>query len=398
MIPVQANRAQNVQLPSFMTFDFTPQEGPHLSIRPYQKPAQKAPMIDSRGVEAVKIVGRSTILGAAVGAAAGVGVGALCLTVGFGVRCATQFFFPAPPEDEPSNDSNQTTKAIGAGALLAIFSLGKYALAGAAVGGAVGVVKGARVVSKYYLDCPQVIHATLESSEMAQKIIRKFVESHIKELNELDDNDIECLITREIMVYPVDVNCPSKVPHTFDYFTILKWLQRVPRCPKCNGEVNIGNLTLNKDKEKKIREIAAAIFRKMEEILQNIPKRFWDNDGLPNFFESENMTTLAEVARNDKTFLSKNIKAISEKIDNPDTLSLQEKFALGYFLVHQFKPLKQKIDQVYEILTAKLIEMRTQEKIDGEALATQLTRLQGWYETFDIIPQDCKIIRKLYHI
>jgi hypothetical protein len=383
-----------VELPSFMTFDFTPEEGPHLSIRPYQKPAQKAPMIDSPGIEAVKIVGRNTILGAVAGAS----VGALCFTVGFGVRCATQFFFPSPLEDEPSNDSNQTTTVIGAGTILGMYSLVKLALGGGAVGGAIGAARGARIASKYYLDCPPVMHAMQPSHKKAQEIIRIFVNSQLKKLNRVDDDDIECPISRDTMVYPVDVNCGSKVPHTFDYFTILKWLERVPRCPTCNGAVNIGNLSRNLDKERKIHKIAGDIFEKMEAILQNLPKRFCDRDGLPNFFDSQNITTLAEMVKNGGTFLSGDIRAIREKIDNPDTLSLEETFALGHFLVHQFKPLKHKIDQIYQILTTKLIEMRTEEKIDGEALATQLSQVQKWYENFDIIPQDCKIVRKLYQI
>ncbi len=413
MIPVNAKCAE---LPSFMTFDFTPEEGPHLSIKPYQKsPEQEAPRLDlpkwqpvkmqwgerpqenspSEGstfyssLEGAKIIGRNTITGSAIGFVGGVA----CFTVGTFVQFTVNKILPPPLDEVTSNDApKETTTAIGAATLM-----GTYALVGSAIGGFFGAARGVTLTRKFYLDCPQVIHATLDSRKQAQKIIKIFVKSQIEELNK-EGVDIECPVAHEIMVFPADVDCPSKIPHTFEFFTILQWLKKTPTCPLCTGKVNIGKLTLNEKKEQKIRDIAGAIFKKMEAILQNLPKRFCDGDGLPNFFESQNIATLGDMVGRGGKFLEGDIKEIRAKINNPGTLSLEETYALGYFLIHQFKPLKHKIDQIYQILTSTLVEMRTQEKIDGQDLTTQLAQVQRWYEAFDIIPNECKIIRKLYQI
>lgn len=310
MIPVNAKPAE---LPSFMTFDFTPEEGPHLSIKPYQKspkqeaahlnltewkpepvavqwgekPQENSPNEGSTfysSLEAVKIVGRNTIMGTAIGFVGG----AVCFVVGTFVQSAIITTLPPPLDEVTSkNAPKETTTAIGAATLM-----GTYALVGSAIGGFFGAARGVTLTRKFYLNCPQVIHATVDSRKQAQKIINIFVNSQITELNKKGD-DIECPVGHEIMVYPVDVDCPSKIPHTFEFFTILQWLKKTPTCPLCNGKVNIGKLKLNENKEQKILDIAGAIFKKMEALLQNLPKRFCDGDGLPNFFESENIDTLA---------------------------------------------------------------------------------------------------------
>jgi hypothetical protein len=107
----------------------------------------------------------------------------------------------------------------------------------------------------------------------------------------------------------------------------------------------------------------------MEAILQKLPKRLFGLDSLPNFFESHNISELAKTLEEGRGFLSGDIKMIQAKIENPDTLSLEETFALGYFLIHQFRPLKKKIDDIYRVLSTQLLNMRIAGTMDDDAFA-----------------------------
>jgi hypothetical protein len=318
------------------------------------------------------------IVGTAIGAAVGAAIGA-------GTALITRVVYGNLPLPEEGKDS--ISAVTGFKAALAT-KLGF-------VGMVVGLAKGVIAVQKFRLERPIALHQTLVESEQAKKIIKSFMTLRLEGQN--DENDaLFCPITREVMVYPIDIQCGLPISHTFEFFPILRWLQQSPHCPMCNKVVSVGNFARNKKIESDIHGLVAGIFIKMEAILQKLPKRWFGLDNLPNFFESHDISQLANMVKKGKGFLSSDIKTIQEKIENPSTLSLEETFALGYFLIHQFRPLKQKIDDIYRILSRTLMDMRIAGTIDDPAFAVQSKEVEKWYSTFKIIPDECKAIKKLY--
>jgi hypothetical protein len=369
---VQPVRNPVNDIPSFMTFDIDAQ-GPSLfqwSIKPYNEW-----FTDSLGKEeVVKIIGKNMIVGTVIGAAVGVGTALL-----------TKAFYGDLRSTDESNSS----------ILIAPVCIAALATKLGFVGMAVGLGRGIIAVQKFHLERPMVLHQTLVDSEQAKKIIKSFMTLRLEGQN--DENDaLFCPITREVMVYPIDIQCGLPISHTFEFFPILRWLQQSPHCPMCNKVVSVGNFARNKKIESDIHGLVAGIFIKMEAILQKLPKRWFGLDNLPNFFESHDISQLANMVKKGKGFLSSDIKTIQGKIENPSTLSLEETFALGYFLIHQFRPLKQKIDDIYRILSRTLMDMRIAGTIDDPAFAVQSKEVEKWYSTFKIIPDECKAIKKLY--
>jgi hypothetical protein len=376
MAAAQPARNPIYDIPSFMAFEIDA-KGPSLyqwNIRPYNEW-----FTDSLGKEeVVKIIGTNMAAGTAIGAAVGAvaGIGAAWAT---GAVC----------EYLSLSDEKKSLIMITNGAKAATATTGGF------VGMVVGLVRGVLAVQRFRLERPLVMHQTLEGSEKAKQIIKSFITLRLE--GENDENDaLFCPITQEVMVYPVDVQCGSSVPHTFEFFSILKWLEQSSRCPTCNRVVTAGKLERNLAVESDIHLLVAEIFIKMEAILQNLPKRLCGLDSLPNFFESHNISELANKAKEGTSFLSGDIKDIQAKIEDPSTLSLEETFALGYFLIHQFRPLKKKIDDIYRVLSTQLLNMRIAGTMDDDAFAVQSSEVEKWYSNFNIIPQECKAIKKLY--
>ena len=239
------------------------------------------------------------------------------------------------------------------------------------------------------------MHATLQSSAKAKNIVQSFIDSHA-EGSHGENDDIFCPISQQIMVYPVDVRCGSNVPHTFEFFEILRWVLEKPECPTCRRAIDISQVDRNLEVEGKIHSVVGKIFIKMEAILQKLPKRYLGLDVLPNFFDAHNVSDLNAYLKRGDNFLSGEIEDIRKKINQPDTLTLEETVALGYFLIHQFNPLKKKIDKMFDILSAQLCHMRTHAEIDKDTYWTQTQKVHEWYSRFKIIPDECKIIKKLY--
>jgi hypothetical protein len=369
---VQPVRNPVNDIPSFMTFDIDVQ-GPSLyqwSIKPYNEW-----FTDSLGKEeVVKIIGKNMIVGTVIGASVGVGIALITRAHCGSLR---------------STEEGESSILLATGCIAALATKLGF------VGMVVGLAKGVIAVQKFHLERPIVLHQTLVESEQAKKIIKSFMTLCLEGQN--DENDaLFCPITREVMVYPIDVHCGSPVPHTFEFFSILQWLQKSSHCPLCNKAVSVGNFTRDTVVESKIHGMVGRVFIKMEAILQKLPKRLFGLDSLPNFFESHNISQLAEMIKKGKCFLSDDIKTIQEKIKDPNTLSLEETFALGYFLIHQFRPLKQKIDDIYRILSRTLVDMRIAEVVDDNVLAIQTNEVAKWHAAFNIIPQNCTAIKKLY--
>lgn len=347
------------EFPHFMSFDVHPCRGPNLNtwmVKPYRDWGLEE--------EAVKNVFMNTAIGSAIGGSVAAGWNLLAW-------------------DKISDSFKKLKECV---------------MTGCMIGGFIGAVKGIIDTQSFFLDRPTVMNKTFQSTEKAKEIIEAFVSSEIGLATE--ESSIYCPISLEIMAYPVKTPCNSKAPHTFEYYHILNWLssKSEPNCPTCRQPVQIKQLQLNPDKEREIHEKVAVIFRKMEAILQRLPKRFLGFDGLPHFSETQQIAALAEKIHQGKQFLDEDIEKITAKIKNPETLSEEEAFALGHFVVHQMQPLKHKIDQIYRIAGDHLRSLRTQSAIDKDTYATQLEQLENWYTKFNIIPEDCQILNKLYHL
>jgi hypothetical protein len=263
---------------------------------------------------------------------------------------------------------------------------------GGIIGSAIGAGQSRVTLQQFSIDRPLVVKKIKSSSGKAMEIVAAFVERQL----DADPNsrDIECPLSHDIMFYPARVNCGNA--HTFEYKAILDWLvspNSNGTCPMCMGHVTIGALELDKNKENIIKDVVGKIFKKMEAILARLPRVNFGIGVLPNFSNVEDMNHLA---RQNGLFSRAPADEIVHKIENPDSLSLGETYALGYFLIHQFKPIKERIKQVHDILVRQLAGLLVNDRINNEIFQIQHDRIRDWHDNFDVIPQDCTIIRKLY--
>src|ERR1700687_3770114 len=104
------------------------------------------------------------------------------------------------------------------------------------------------------------------------------------------------------MVFPVRYTCrqdnkadfsAKSKKHTFDFPSLLQWLEKNDRCPLCNRVIKIEDLEKNDEMENTIREIAGVIFRKIEMLLSKLPKK---NFGLSNVSDFSNEQIVSAIA------------------------------------------------------------------------------------------------------
>ncbi|MGR3974019.1 MAG: NSE2 family E3 SUMO-protein ligase [Candidatus Rhabdochlamydia sp.] len=258
----------------------------------------------------------------------------------------------------------------------------------------VGIGLGAYRYKTYSLKNHVVMHATNETYPKAKTIVETFLESQLGKDEEI--SDIFCPITLQVMAYPVKTKCTSK-GHTFEYYSMLRLFedQSHAPCPLCRKQVKLEDLSHDQELESRIEEIVKQFFIKLEVLLQTLPRDL-DDELIPDFSDSSAITYLYEKTQKGQKFLDGDLPTIVEKIHHPEQLSKEEIFALSYFFINQVCLIKDKIDNIHQIAGSFLIQLRAQGNIDHRTFTSQMSQLSSWYEFFGIIPEECKIISKVY--
>ena len=205
------------------------------------------------------------------------------------------------------------------------------------------------------------------------------------------------------MVVPVKVNCRSEKPHIFEYFSILSWLSNPSnqdRCPSClesDVKIQIAELNIHQKTGFKIHKRLRTIFVALEAFLNRLPKACFGTDPLPYFSKTELLAQLASKVRAGRPFLEEETEAVVQKIAS-GSLSEEEAYALGHYLVHQLKPMKDNVDQIYALANDSLVKFVVTGEIDSVTYQQQHEQLTLWYESHRIIPEECRTLHRLYQL
>lgn len=353
MLTTARSSSPSETIPSFMSFNFHPELGPNLNvwwIKPYRDWGLEE--------ESVTIVAKNTAAGSVFGGS----LGATWHLLGL---------------DQFSSPLKTLKDCITTGALL---------------GGIAGAIRGIYKTRCFILYRPVVVEATHQSAKKAAKIIEAFISTY-------ETDDIMCPISNDIMIYPVKFQCSPQVAHFFDYFNIESWfLSKHKTCPICRREIQLQDMIFDREKERTIHAQVGVIFKKMEAILQRFPTRFAGCSSLPYLSDATQIANAAAKIKDGKALLEGDIDEIARKIRQPETLTDEEALTLAYFILHQMKPLKAKIDKIYQIAKGHLTELRTQHIIGEATQKHHEERLNAWYNNHGLIPRECVQLNALYNL
>ncbi|KYQ89518.1 cystine knot domain-containing protein [Tieghemostelium lacteum] len=347
---------------SFMKLSFDPKNGIGLTVKICDdKEAEK---------ERKKIIAVSTITGMAVGAGIGFGVGAVGGAVGgVIVGCI----------------AGSAVKGVVIGAV-AVGGLG-IATAGA-IEGTSSYNSACIKVANLKNDVTMVKDQMQQTAPIIELIIKGFYEKYMKN----PPNGITCDITREPIVIPAKVDCGSIVDHVFEYEAIIRWDSDF--CPKCRKAINLNNLEIHEDTGKRVLMVAGELIKKMETILQSLPSNLFSD--VPNF-ENANLISKVKDALHVGNTLFDNQNEMIEKIKNPDTLSLEEAYALAYYIATQFYGNIRAIRKMRDLADGYLRIACDMGNITEQSFNEKRREISDWSRDMiqKLIPNECTTMKKL---
>ena len=355
--------------PDFMAMGLDPRSGPYVEVQTSRPPLNGWEIYE----EAVKNITGYAVTGAAVGGALG-GAGGYLVNL-----------------KELQNEESQES---------AMRNIRFAAVIGAFVLGILGAFQGISVNRKMHLDRQQVHDKLPESSERAKAIIEAFVASQMADIKDLDQ--IMCPLSKTVMVFPTKVNCGSKPPHIFEYFSIANWLSDPANgssCPTCRkADMQIADLELNDERGGLIIKNIQGIFVTLEALLNRLPKSPLGWGQMPHFSDTEQMAALAKKIKAGQPLLAQETGQIVEKIKS-NILSDAETYALGHYLISRLQPVQDKIDKIYRMSNNYLEDLWMSCK-DGDrsTLEVQSKKLKEWYSRLRLIPPGCNTLSQLYRI
>lgn len=347
-IPVQ-------QLPDFMTLDFDPERGILIGITPL---GDEKMVLRTGGVFIEKVT-RNTFL-------------TLIVQIAMAALNALTVSKPIPIK---------STLVRG--------------LSGGVIGGAImGYFYSKNFISRFY----EASSTLTRSSVLAKDVMQTFIDNCVDAAFVERQVDIRCPLSFQVMAYPVKTRCvpdsSSATPHTFEYNWIFQELSERPHCPTCRQIVHIQDLSLDRDRENIILEVASQVFLRAETILENFETRTHTLLDFSAPQTIDDIRSLTRIFANDAA----EKEAFLARVSHPETLSRADLYALTYHLVHQFSPMRKKIETIWKFARICLTQAGMGGHIPELVMNAQLGALDAWYQDFQhrLIPAECTIVRRLY--
>ncbi len=285
---------------------------------------------------------------------------------------------------------------------------------GASAGAAYGVYEAKTKITKLLLSIDQLRPAVETSTGQAMSVIKTLIGEVITDETTRTQVDIECPISHQVMAFPAKTACqvlPGEAHHTFEYVNIAHYIasrleqQRLdaskpgPTCPLCRSILRLQELSLDDNREENVLDAAHKVFKYVEGLFQKLPKSRSSQTSI-EFAQAVIDVNIAQEIQHGQQFLRDTTPNLMAKLKKPEDLSSPEAYALGYYLVQQFKPMRLRVFAIYEKAMEHLNNMVRANLIERDVLAAQRAELEKWYFDFQdrLVPDECPIVKKLYNL
>jgi hypothetical protein len=324
-------------------------------------------------------------------------------------------------------------------------SVYKTAKVGGGIGGALGFVNGVQTAMDYQLSLKVLSLAGKEVSTKSGNILKAFLEqSEITFQDQALNHDIICPISNDIYVFPVDLACS----HSFEFSHIITWLEKQDNCPSCRHSPAFANdgmqlsIKISVVTQKKVLSAAEQIFGQLEKMLGYcaIPASENFSNLRQNLRSAASMSieplevtgvrnrTMQVIRSGQQAFsalhsawnnainsseeslilaASKEVIKAGSLLDaNEDeiiqsiikkTLSPAETYSLSLYFIERFRPIRNKIDEVYIEAAAALGTANLNGRISDADHLRLIQELKTWRTGYrdSVIPKKFKMLREL---
>ncbi len=362
------------QLPDFLGFNLPDATG-DVELAIY-RPFSDAEVRKQAIINILPIIAVGAGAGAVLGAAAGFGVGA-------GIGAAV-------------------------GASVSVASLVIPVAAGTIIGGVVG--GGATALIKYpaetqkILEQARVITEGMERyKELIQLTLEMLGEREIDQEERATKMQITCPITLLPMIFPVNLGCTKEVSHPVESAALFEHISSGKTlCPTCQRPIDKERFTFDRSTSSTVLKVAGRIFQQLERVVNRIPNNF--HSKMRNFEEKELMEWMKSVVESGEPILGDSAQNLRDsaqnlltKLDNPETLTDEEAYAISFYLVQGFKPILRTVRTTKRVGMMVLDKMAESGKMNKQECSNKKQELRIWAQELEkkMIPSECKIIRKI---